>query len=719
MRFMDWIRRKGGTCMAVFLVMFVITLFAGLTISGVSMRGCSFQPRQEEPTAGGRITLSTDKALANVVLTVNEQPVKAKLYNERVNQLLEEYRRRSEDPVMQLYAFGNAANSLVAEEVMFEKGQDLDVRVTDQDMAEARDEVINQMLASDTGTTGNVLGDIAQKIGSRRERKAAFYQYLEVSGLTESQWRETARRGLFIQKTREAWQEVLDEEKAREAAETKAIIDQRLADGESFADLAAEYSEDPSATSEPIPMGRGLVLPEQEEPLFNTPVGELTDWIEIPAGWNRFEITDKKLAEGEEFEAQRERIVENLKGDKEDYEPTEEEIKRQYETVTARQILLKTTNPGAVDTKLEELINQAHVAINDPYVLAFQSLNEDKLQPISGFDYDKLVGIAQTATVGEDYDFGLIERALERGHSEFENEPPAEAEGEAVEVPVAEDEAVADDEGAAESAESDAGETQAEAGAAADESDAAEATDEPATNEEPEEEHIPIYALAIGMFKLAIQDQVDKVGPFPYYMIGRIYTDWLADEDHQEQQPIDREKARQEVEDNYGRAAEGMDYNYVLHAERGLNLAWLERKDEALASLDLAIKYAPQDYQLPVWDKVREAYEVLDDQEKLDEFNSMIDGYRQAALQEMIEQQKRQQEQQQQPITIPMDSDGAEDSAADDTAETGDEATGDSETAGGEEAAGGESEESDSAAEEQPEESAPPESTDGEEPADN
>jgi len=718
MRFMELIRRKGGTCMAVFLVMFVITLFAGLTISGVSMRGCSFQPRQEEPTAGGRITLSKDKALANVVLTVNDQPVKEKLYGERANQLLEEYRRRSEDPVMQLYAFGVAANSLVAEEVMFEKGQELDVRVTDQDMDEARDEVINQMLASDTGTTGNVLGDIAQKIGSRRERKAAFYQYLEVSGLTESQWKETKRRELFVSKTQEAWQEVLDEEKAREAAETKAIIDQRLADGESFADLAEEYSEDPSETSDPIPMGRGLVLPEQEEPLFNTPVGELTDWIEIPAGWNRFEITGKKLAEGEEFEAQREKIIENLKGDNEDYEPTEEEIKRQYETVTARQILLKTTNPGAVDTQLEELINQARVEINDPYVLAFQSLNEDKLQPVSGFDYDKLVGIAQTAAVGENYDFGLIRRALERGESGFDSEPPAEAEGETVEVPVAEDEAAADDEGAAESAETDEGEAQAETESAGDEANEPEATDEPATNEEPEEEHIPIYALAIGMFKLAIQDQVDKVGPFPYYMIGRIYTDWLADEDHQEQQPIDREKARQEAEDNYARAAEGMDYNYVLHAERGLNLAWLERKDEALASLDLAIKYAPQDFQLPIWDKVREAYEVLDDQEKLDEFNSMIDGYRQAALQEMIEQQKRQQEQQQ-PITIPMDNDGAEESAADDTAGAEDEATGGSEGAAGEEAAGGEGEESGGAAEEQPEESAPPESTDGEEPPGN
>lgn len=713
MRFMEWIRQKGGTCMAVFLIMFVITLFAGLTISGVSMRGCRFQPQQPESAQTGRAMLSQVESLANVVLTVNSRSVESRQFYERVSRMLDDFRGRGDDPAMQLYAYGYAAQSLIAEEVTFEKAEELDVRVTDEDMAEARNEVINQMLASETDTTGNVIGDIARQIGTRRERKAAFYDYLEISGLTEQQWNETARRELLIRNTREAWQELIDEEKALEAAETKALIDQRLADGESFAELAEEYSEDPSATSDPIPMGRNLVLEQQEEALFNTPVGELTEWIEIPAGWCRFEVTEVKLAEGEEFEAEREQIIENLKGDNEDYEPTDEEIKQQYERVSARQIMLKTTVPGAVEEKLQELIDDAQVRINEPYVLAFQALNENKLQPVDDFGYDKLVSVAQTAAIGEDYQFGLVREALERGGAEL---GPVEAEPAAPggETTDGDTEAGPEDEAAA--LEEEAGQEGGEA-----ESEEAEESEEGGLQIQPaemaeEEEPTPLYPLAIGLFKLAIQDQVEKVGPFPYYMIGQVYMDWLADEDSQEQQPLDREQARLEAEDNFARASEGMDYSYFLHAERGLNLAWLERPDEALASLELAIKYAPQNYQLPIWEKVREAYEVLDDQEKLEEFNAMIDEFRQVELQRMIEQAQSSQEQQQQVISIPDDGEAAgEGEASEDgsAAENGEAAqAGEDDAATDDQAAadGGDTDGADEAGEAQPEENASSES---------
>lgn len=730
MRFMEWIRQKGGTCMAVFLIIFVITLFAGLTIGG-SLRGCTFreQPQQESGDTVGA-TLSQDKDLAGVVMRVNGRTVDQETFDERVKQLMDDYRGRSEDPEMQLFAYGNAAQSLIAEEITAEKGDELDVEVTDKDLADARDEAINQMMSSNDNSTGNVLGDIAQKIGSRRERKAAFYQYLEISGLNEQQWRQTAERGLYMRKAREAWQAQIDAEKERKADETKAIIDQKLADGESFADLSKEYSEDPNANGEPVPMGRGLVLPEQEEPLFNTPVGEMTDWIKIPAGWCRFEITDRKMAEGEDFEKERPKIIENLKGDNPDYEPTEDEIKRQYERVSARQIMLKTSVPGAVDEKLKDEVDKAQVQINEPYVLAFQALTQGKLQPVSGFDYDKLVSIAKTAVVGEDYDFSLIQDALDKGG--FKAAPAAEEEagaaGESGEAAPAEGEAAAA-EGEAAPAEDEAAEGTEEAATdeqAEQEKDppAAEAADAQAQAGQPgaaeNEQPTPIYALAIGLFKLAIQDDEDKVGPFPYYMIGRTYTDWLADDKSEEQQPLDRDQARQEIEDNFARAAEGMDYAYYLHAERGLNLAWLQRKDDALASLDLAIKYAPQDYQLPIWEQVRKAYEVLDDQDKLDEFNKMMDDYRQAAIQKMIEQAQSKQ-QQSQAVSIPAEGEGTTtgeegkaggEGGAGDASESGAE---EGTAANGDESANGDGTESGGAGgEEQPAEPGPPESEGGE-----
>jgi len=670
MRFMQWIRNKGGTCMAVFLAFFVVTLFAGLTISGVSFKGCDFTSGQQDmERTSRRVSLQTDQIKPDVVMTINGREVDETLFAEKTYALRQQLRRGgNDDPAAELYVRGMAANYFINEEVTIAKGEELGVEVTGEDLNEARDEIISQMLTQDTDSTGNVLGDLAKQLGSNRERKAAFAKYLERQGLSEAAWQKNARRELFIRNTREAWQEVIDAEKAIEAAETKAIIDQRLADGESFVDLALEYSEDASVSKDPIPMGRGLVLPEQEEALFNTPVGELTDWIEIPAGYNRFEITDKQLAEGEEFEAERPAIVENLKGDNEDYEPTEDEIKRQYEKVWARQIILKTSKSGAVDEELEKLVKAAQVQYNDPYLLAFQALTDNKLQPPADMGYDELVKIAQNAAVGEGYDFGLIQAALDEA-ARLTGQPVAE---------VAADETADDADAAAEGTDAQAADDETDDAIATDEIEAEDAEAAAEESEEPtvelagaeaeettEREPVPIYALVVGLCKLAIQETDEVVGDFPYYIIGKVYMDWIDDEDEQERQPIDRELARQEIEDNLSRAAERNEYSFMLHAYRGLNQAWVDEEEPALESLEKAIELSPEEAQLPTWEMIREAYEVLDRQDKIDELDAKLEEIRQAALQRMIEE-AQQQNQASQPITIPMDEDEpAGDEAAD------------------------------------------------------
>lgn len=648
MRFMEWIRRKGSTCLIIFLAVFLVSLFAGLTISGMSFRGCEMQPAQQQDAQSKRATLTPDTELSSVVFSVNGHHVEEQLFLTKLSNMLQNARQSNDDPALQLYAYGVMTNYLINEEVTLRRGEELGIKITSQDIAEARDLAASQFMAAEEGSTGNVLGDLAQRMGSQRERKAAFREYLTRQGLSEESWLVNVRRELMIRKTREAWQAELDAAKTLEAAETKAIIDQRLADGESFEALSIELSEDPAGGGQAVPLGRGVVLPDQEEALFTTPIGELTEWIAIPAGWNRFEIVERQMAEGEDYEAERPQIIENLKGDREDYEPTEEEIARQYELSTARQILLKTSDPGGVDQELKELVDRAQIEINDPIVLAFQALNEGKLQPLSSMGYDELVGIASTAATGEDYDFGLIEAALSKGRgsltaSAVEDEAPA---GDA-----------ADSESLAVGSESADG---AEAG------DVAETEAEPEPGEGPSigsaeagqeepEEIIPIYAMAIGLFQLAIQQDEDQVGWFPYYMTARTYMDWLDDTDHQDRQPVDRDAARPEIETSFERAAQGREYSYQLHAARGLNLAWLERPDEALESLDLARRYAPHDYSNPIWEIVREAYEVLDNQEELEALEAELTEYRQAQLQAMIEQAQSQppQDEQSMPFTIP------------------------------------------------------------------
>jgi parvulin-like peptidyl-prolyl isomerase len=490
-------------------------------------------------------------------------------------------------------------------------------------------------------------------MGSNREVKAAFNKFLATQGISEERWRTEIARNIQVRKTREQLQALLDEEKSLQAIEDKAVIDQRLADGESFAALAVEFSDAPGENqAEPLWIGRELALPQQAEAMFGTPVGEITDWIEVPSGWYRFEIVDKKLAEGEDFEAKRKDIIlqlNSLNAEVEDYEPTEEEIASKYEQAQVIQIQLRIDNPGAANNELDKLMQEAHVEVNDPYILAYQALMLDHIQPPASMGFEQLVNTAKTAQVGEEYDFLLIQqkldKALEMRIGGSEDEETAADEGlESADVAL-DEEAVSED---AEVAE----DTSGEAGAA---------STEPSSDvtEEDEAQFYPLYPLAIGLFKMVIQDNEEAVGYFPYYMIADTYIKWLNDEDTRVKQPLERSAAREEIETNLARAAESNDYSYMLHAQRGLNLAWLERKEEALASLALAVKYLPHDDQNPVWEIVRQGYEVADAQEELVALEEKITEYRQAALQAQIEEAQREArtQQQTQVINIPGDED--------------------------------------------------------------
>jgi hypothetical protein len=125
--------------------------------------------------------------------------------------------------------------------------------------------------------------------------------------------------------------------------------------------------------------------------------------------------------------------------------------------------------------------------------------------------------------------------------------------------------------------------------------------------------------------------------------------DWLGDTERLKKQPINREKAREAIELHLKATVESQDYNAMAYAMRGLNLAWLKDQDEskaeqykkdAYSSLDSAVKYAA-DKDLEVWEKIKEAYTVFDDQAKLSEVETKLTEARQAQLQEMLDRSMR------------------------------------------------------------------------------
>ena len=88
-----------------------------------------------------------------------------------------------------------------------------------------------------------------------------------------------------------------EQEKARKSI---AMIQERLKKGDSFADLAAQYSEDPGSKNKGGNLGyfgRGQLVKEFEDACFATKPGEISEPVRTGFGWHLVHVLDRKAPE--------------------------------------------------------------------------------------------------------------------------------------------------------------------------------------------------------------------------------------------------------------------------------------------------------------------------------------------------------------------------------------------------------------------------------------
>ncbi len=102
------------------------------------------------------------------------------------------------------------------------------------------------------------------------------------------------------------------EKDEEEVLETANMIYQELMDGEDFAALAAEFSQDPSNAEQGGDLGffgRGRMVPEFEEKAFTMEVGEISEPVKSQFGWHIIELTDTRTNEEGEKEVRASHIL--------------------------------------------------------------------------------------------------------------------------------------------------------------------------------------------------------------------------------------------------------------------------------------------------------------------------------------------------------------------------------------------------------------------------
>lgn len=132
--------------------------------------------------------------------------------------------------------------------------------------------------------------------------------------------------------------EVVSPEDAKQMIES---IYTRLQAGEDFATLASTFSNDPGSARDGGNLGwvnPGVMVPEFEEIMKTTPVGQISKPFQSQFGWHILEVTDTR----------------------------QQDMTKDYQKNMARQILGERQFDAELDSWLREVRNNAYVDIKDP-----------------------------------------------------------------------------------------------------------------------------------------------------------------------------------------------------------------------------------------------------------------------------------------------------------------------------------------------------------------
>ncbi len=183
------------------------------------------------------------------------------------------------------------------------------LNITEEDI----NEELNQIKeAYDLTEEEDFLGFIAmQGFSDEEEFRALVKQHLVIQKIASDDAVVTEED---VREEYDAGKEVAASHILVEDLQTAEEILEKLNEGEDFAELATQYSQDPGSGAEGGSLGyfeRGQMVPEFEQAAFNLEVGEISEPVQSQFGYHIIKVTDKKPYE-EDFEEVKDEIEEVL-----------------------------------------------------------------------------------------------------------------------------------------------------------------------------------------------------------------------------------------------------------------------------------------------------------------------------------------------------------------------------------------------------------------------
>jgi parvulin-like peptidyl-prolyl isomerase len=260
----------------------------------------------------------------NVAATVNGDDVTIAEVEERfeaisANPQFAEQLAADEDGTLTEQVQARILTDLIETRIVEQGASELGVEVTDADVAERREELIEEVggaeqfesLVAESGLTDEQIDEQIRDITLREQVQDALTADVEVTDEEVEQFFEANREERF---NRAEARHILVETED----EAEDIID-RLEDGEDFAEIAQEESIDTGSGAQGGELGefaRGQMVPEFEEAVFTADVGELVGPIQTQFGFHIIEVTDRQEPELADVEEEiRAELGQSLEGE--------------------------------------------------------------------------------------------------------------------------------------------------------------------------------------------------------------------------------------------------------------------------------------------------------------------------------------------------------------------------------------------------------------------
>lgn len=203
---------------------------------------------------------------------------------------------------------------MINEEIIRQEAESADVAVSTEEVEEelavyeedyGSEEALEQALS----TSGMTLDDFEQEIEKYTLVEKIIGPDIEVTEEEIETYFENNKDKYEQQEEVEASHILVESEEEAEE------VQEKLADGEAFADLAAEYSTDTSNAENGGELGffgKGAMVEAFEEEAFSMEIDEISDPVETEFGFHIIQVTDKKEAAEASLDENKEDIRDQL-----------------------------------------------------------------------------------------------------------------------------------------------------------------------------------------------------------------------------------------------------------------------------------------------------------------------------------------------------------------------------------------------------------------------